>query len=191
MRTIVLILLAAITTPFALLGQGLDTICDGRDFWSFCLVKERLPDTIWMEISCPVEITLTICLNIEYDRIKTDSAGWGYAHVYRASSIWAKVKDTSGTILPYNRYFSEKWTYYDDEMIPYPANNEMCQIFETVLCLAGKCFVGYPCKTRVLKMRGGDWVTRKKRYKRMNLLHTEVRLSVLPKDLNSTHKCNE
>lgn len=188
MKTKILILFAIMASPFILIGQGCDTICDGRDFWCFCLVKERLPDTIWMEISAPTEITLTIDLDIEYDRIKADSAGWGYAHVRRASSIWGTAKDTSGTSLPYTRYFSEKWTYYDDEMIPHTASDEMEQIIETVLSLAGKCFVGYPCKTRVLKVRGDVTKIPKKRFKGMNHLRAEVRLWVFPKEKNVEFK---
>ena len=187
MRNIVLFLLVIVTTPFVLIGQHLDTICDGRDFWTFCFVKEKLPDTIWMEISDTVEITLTIDLDIEYDQKEADTAGWCHAHVRQASSIWAEIINTSGTRFPFTRYFSDKWMCYGDE-IPSTDTVGMEQIIETVLRLACKNFVGYPCKVRELKGRKDVKMIKKKCRKCRNVLCTYVHSWVFPKEKNVDFK---
>ena len=182
MRIIVLFLFVFIANSFALIGQDLDTICDGRDFWSFCLVKEKIPDTIWMDISDTVEITLTIDLDIEYDQKEADASGWSYARVRQARSIWAAIKTPSGTKFPYTRYFSDKWMCYGD--IPPTDTIEMEQIIEAALCLAYKSFVGYPCKTRGVKVRRDNTGIPKKRFIRKHTLYAYVHLWVFPKENN-------
>lgn len=143
-----MILFIVLTYQFVLKGQKLDTICDGRDGFGFCLSSEKIPDTVWMEVPAPIKISFT--MRFKYYRRKTNADGFKYSNVKHVYAVWADVRVEQDIHYLYANASSKGWFCYFYEG-PSVDIIEYKQIMIAVHDLICRKFVGCACKTWVTK----------------------------------------
>jgi len=117
----------------------------GRDGfgWTFYNV-ERIPDTVWLGVTVPINIQLSLGAYFDADRVDTNYCVWGIIRQPYATLVG--VADESNKSFLFDNFAHTGWSCYKCEELDFIDPNEVKQIIDTVINLLSNKFIGCSCK---------------------------------------------
>lgn len=117
----------------------------GRDgfSWTFYNV-ERIPDTVWLGVTVPINIDVSFVVYFDTDRVDTNYCAWGIIRQFYADHVW--VSDESKKTFSFYNFDHTGWSCYKYEDLNFIDTNEVKQIIDTVVNLLSNNFIGCSCK---------------------------------------------